>query len=77
MRPQTVIDIDLLKAAHERIELGRSGLRLGALVRMADAADHPQIRGAISGHRAVAPTRTEPANPQPWRQRVATHSRRG
>jgi hypothetical protein len=27
MRPQTVIDIDLLKAAHERIELGRSGLR--------------------------------------------------
>ncbi len=45
MRPQTVIDINPLGGtAHGRIELGRSGLRLGALVRMADAADHPQIR---------------------------------
>ena len=45
MRPQTVVDINLLGGtAHGRIELGRSGLRLGALVRMADAADHPQIR---------------------------------
>jgi xanthine dehydrogenase YagS FAD-binding subunit len=45
MRPRTVIDINPLgNTAHGRIELGRSGLRLGALVRMADAADHPQIR---------------------------------
>ena len=45
MRPHTVIDINPLGGtAHGRIELGRSGLRLGALVRMADAADHPQIR---------------------------------
>jgi len=45
MRPQTVIDINPLGGtAHGRIELGRSGLRLGALARMADAADHPQIR---------------------------------
>ena len=45
MRPQTVIDINPLGGtAHGRIELSRSGLRLGALVRMADAADHPQIR---------------------------------
>jgi xanthine dehydrogenase YagS FAD-binding subunit len=45
MRPQTVIDVNPLGGtAHGRIELGSSGLRLGALVRMADAADHPQIR---------------------------------
>jgi xanthine dehydrogenase YagS FAD-binding subunit len=44
MRPQTVIDINPLEAAYGRIELGRNGLRLGALVRMADAADHPDIQ---------------------------------
>src|SRR5262249_4575979 len=45
MRPDTVIDINPLAAAgYGRIELNQHGLRLGALVRMADAADHPGIK---------------------------------
>jgi xanthine dehydrogenase YagS FAD-binding subunit len=45
MRPQTVIDINALEGTvHGRIEAGQNGLRLGALVRMADAAEHPQIQ---------------------------------
>jgi xanthine dehydrogenase YagS FAD-binding subunit len=44
MRPQVVIDINPLDTAYGRMEFGRNGLRLGALVRMADAADHPEIR---------------------------------
>jgi xanthine dehydrogenase YagS FAD-binding subunit len=44
MRPSTVIDINALEAGeHGRIDTGPRGLRLGALVRMADAADHPGI----------------------------------
>jgi xanthine dehydrogenase YagS FAD-binding subunit len=45
MRPQTVVDINALgDGALGRIETMPDGLRLGALVRMADAADHPAIR---------------------------------
>ena len=44
IRPRTVVDINPLEGAYGRIELGRNGLRLGALVRMADAADHPDIQ---------------------------------
>jgi xanthine dehydrogenase YagS FAD-binding subunit len=45
MRPQTVIDINpLATAIHGRIEAGKNGLRLGALVRMADAAEHDDIQ---------------------------------
>jgi xanthine dehydrogenase YagS FAD-binding subunit len=44
MRPQTVIDINAIETtALGRIEPSRNGLRLGALVRMADAAEHPAI----------------------------------
>src|SRR5690242_20870370 len=44
MQPQRLIDINALHDSdHGRIELGQHGLRLGALVRMADAADHPEI----------------------------------
>jgi xanthine dehydrogenase YagS FAD-binding subunit len=44
MRPQTVIDInDIERTASGRIEIGKSGLQLGALVRMAEAADHHDI----------------------------------
>jgi len=47
MRPDTVIDINPLAAAgYGRIELNQHGLRLGALVRMADAADHSGIKSA-------------------------------
>ncbi len=44
MRPQTVIDINgLAGTAFGRIETMRNGVRLGALVRMAEAAEHPDI----------------------------------
>jgi xanthine dehydrogenase YagS FAD-binding subunit len=46
MRPEMIVDINPLdRATHGRIEVGKNGLRLGALVRMADAADHPEIQG--------------------------------
>jgi xanthine dehydrogenase YagS FAD-binding subunit len=45
MRPRRLIDINALqKAELGRIESGPDGLRLGALVRMADAADHAEVR---------------------------------
>jgi xanthine dehydrogenase YagS FAD-binding subunit len=45
MRPDIVIDINpLADAASGRIEVSENSLRLGALVRMADAAEHPAIK---------------------------------
>ncbi|HWF96921.1 MAG TPA: xanthine dehydrogenase family protein subunit M [Xanthobacteraceae bacterium] len=44
MRPTTLIDINALVGADlGHIDVSRNGLRLGALVRMAEAADHPDI----------------------------------
>lgn len=44
MRPERVIDINALAASElGRIDANGKGLRLGALVRMADAADHAEI----------------------------------
>jgi xanthine dehydrogenase YagS FAD-binding subunit len=45
MRPEIVIDISALEhTALGSIEADANGLQLGALVRMADAADHPVVR---------------------------------
>jgi xanthine dehydrogenase YagS FAD-binding subunit len=45
MRPELVIDINpIAGTTYGQIELSRQGLRLGALVRMAEAADHPEIK---------------------------------
>jgi xanthine dehydrogenase YagS FAD-binding subunit len=45
MRPEAVVDVNpLARTQLGRIELGHNGLRLGALVRMAEASDHPEIR---------------------------------
>jgi xanthine dehydrogenase YagS FAD-binding subunit len=45
MRPEVLIDINALEhTALGRIEADANRLRLGALVRMADAADHPVVR---------------------------------
>src|SRR5579871_5647110 len=45
MRPDRVVDINALAdSALGRIEPTPAGVRLGALVRMADAAEHPTIR---------------------------------
>jgi xanthine dehydrogenase YagS FAD-binding subunit len=45
MQPETLVDINPLGAtALGKIEANEDGLRLGALVRMAEAADHPIVR---------------------------------
>ena len=44
MRPERVVDINALeRTAAGRIERTDQGLRLGAMVRMADAAEHPDV----------------------------------
>jgi xanthine dehydrogenase YagS FAD-binding subunit len=43
MRPTVVVDINGLAADHGKIEMDSRSLRLGALARMADVADHPGI----------------------------------
>lgn len=45
MQPERLIDINPLHARYGRIERTAEGLRLGALVRMAEAADDPVLRG--------------------------------
>lgn len=44
MRPGAVVDINSLARTQGQIELSAGGLRLGALVRMAGVADHPEVR---------------------------------
>jgi xanthine dehydrogenase YagS FAD-binding subunit len=45
MRPQVIVDINTLEGtSYGQIDINQHGLRLGALVRMADAADHPEIQ---------------------------------
>lgn len=45
VRPTTLIDLNHLPASrYGRIEAGAEGLRLGALVRMSQAEDHPVVR---------------------------------
>jgi xanthine dehydrogenase YagS FAD-binding subunit len=44
MNPAVVIDINPLQRQHGEIELRPDGLRLGALARMADVADHPGVK---------------------------------
>lgn len=44
MHPRQLIDINALERRHGRIEVGAEGLRLGALVRMARAADDADVR---------------------------------
>lgn len=43
-RPQRLIDINHLDAKFRQIEVTEDGLRFGALVRMAEAEDHPHVR---------------------------------
>jgi len=43
MRPETVIDINALARDHGAIVAEAGGLRLGAAVRMAEAAEHPEV----------------------------------
>lgn len=44
LRPEVLVDINPLQAGMGSIEATPQGLRLGALARMADVADHPAVR---------------------------------
>jgi xanthine dehydrogenase YagS FAD-binding subunit len=44
MQPERLVNINALRREHGNILLSEDGLSLGALVRMSEAADHPQIR---------------------------------
>jgi xanthine dehydrogenase YagS FAD-binding subunit len=43
MRPAKVVDLGALAGAHDAISVTPNGVRLGALVKMSAAADHPKI----------------------------------
>src|SRR5271163_3326066 len=43
MRPVKVVDLGALAGAHDAISVSPDGVRLGAMVKMAKAADHPEI----------------------------------
>src|SRR5215510_5482094 len=62
MRPAQVVDINPLGMSElGRIDASEEGLRLGALVRMADAADHPLINRSFP---AIAQSLRLAASPQ-------------
>ena len=43
MRPATVVDLAAIAGAHDTISVSSDGVRLGAMVKMSAAADHPEI----------------------------------
>jgi xanthine dehydrogenase YagS FAD-binding subunit len=43
MRPAKVVDLGALAGTHDAISVSPDGVRLGAMVKMAAAADHPEI----------------------------------
>jgi xanthine dehydrogenase YagS FAD-binding subunit len=43
VRPAKVVDLGALAGAHDAISVSTDGVRLGAMVKMAAAADHPEI----------------------------------
>jgi xanthine dehydrogenase YagS FAD-binding subunit len=43
MRAAKVVDLGALAGAHDAISVTPNGVRLGALVKMSAAADHPEI----------------------------------
>src|ERR1700678_32715 len=43
MRPAKVVDLGALAPAHDAISVSPDGVRLGAMAKMATAADHPEI----------------------------------
>ena len=43
MRPEALVDINDLARDHGLVRAGRDSLHLGGLVRMAEAADHPDV----------------------------------
>ena len=58
-RPKQLVDLQALPL--DRIEFGDDGTRIGALVRMSDAADHPELR---QRHPLVSEALLASASPQ-------------
>jgi xanthine dehydrogenase YagS FAD-binding subunit len=48
MRPAKVVDLGAIAGAHDAISISSDGLRLGAMVKMSAAADHPEILKNLS-----------------------------
>jgi xanthine dehydrogenase YagS FAD-binding subunit len=61
MRPDAIIDINALEQEHGGITVDGNGLHLGALARMAAAAEHPAIR---RDYPAVSDALWQAASPQ-------------
>jgi xanthine dehydrogenase YagS FAD-binding subunit len=61
LAPDKLIDINGLAPAHARIELDDDGLHLGALVRMSEAAEHPEI---VREYPVIAQSLAMAASPQ-------------
>lgn len=61
VRPTALVHIGALRREHGRIEFREDGVRLGALVTMAEAAGHPRIR---QEHPALAQSLRLAASPQ-------------
>ena len=61
MHPPALINIGALRGAHGGIEADGSGLRLGALAHMAEAAEHPAI---LRDYPAIAQSLQQAANQQ-------------
>ncbi len=61
LRPELLIDIAALRGEHGGITCTAEGLRLGALVRMSEAADHPTIRAQ---YRVLSDALWQAASPQ-------------
>ncbi len=61
MQPAHVVDINGLDKQYGEIEAGKDALRLGALVRMAEAAEHPAI---LRDYPVIAQSLRQAASPQ-------------
>ena len=73
MRPDALVDITALDARARRDRRSMpDGLRLGALVRMAEAAEHPAVLPRLSGDRPIAAAGRQPAAAQHGHASAAT-----
>ncbi len=61
LHPRALIAVGALRREHGGIEADAAGLRLGALARMSDAAEHPAVR---DGYPALAEALRQAASPQ-------------
>jgi xanthine dehydrogenase YagS FAD-binding subunit len=61
MRPETVVDINALAHDHAEVRADAEGLKLGALARMSDVAEHPAV---VRDYPAIAQSLDLAASPQ-------------